>query len=142
MNVPHASHMGGMWERQIRKVRSVLTGLLQSHGSQLDDESPRTLMIEVEAIVNSRPLTTDDLADLSSLDVLTPNHVLPMKSSVILAPPGNFQRADVYLKKRCARYSNLRMNSGSVGERATWSHFRPDRNGPYLRRTSKEILLS
>lgn len=27
------------------------------------DESPRTLMIEAEAIVNSRPLTTDDLAD-------------------------------------------------------------------------------
>ena len=103
MNVPHASHMGGVWERQIRTVRSVLTGLLQSHGSQLDNESLRTLMIEAEAIVNSRPLTTDDLSDPDSLDVLTPNHLLTMKSSVILAPPGNFQRADVYSRKRWRR---------------------------------------
>ena len=107
MNVPHASHMGGVWERQIKTVRSVLTGLLQSHGSQLDDESLRTLMIEAEAIVNSRPLTTDDLADPDSLDVLTPNHLLTMKSSVILAPPGNFQRADVYSKKRWRRVQQL-----------------------------------
>ena len=107
MNVPHASYMGGVWERQIRKVRSVLTVLLQSHGSQLDDESLRTLMIEAEAIVNSRPLTTDDLADPDSLDVLTPNHLFTMKSSVILAPPGNFQRADVYSKKRWRRVQQL-----------------------------------
>lgn len=100
MNVPHASHMGGMWDRQIRMVRSIFTGLLQSHGNQLDDESLWTLMVEAEAIVNSSPLTTDDLADPDSLDVLTPNH-LAMKSSVILAPPGNFQRADAYSKKRC-----------------------------------------
>ena len=100
MNVPHASHMGGVWERQIKTVRSVLTGLLENHGNQLDDESLRTLMIEAEAIVNSRPLTTDDLTDPDSQDVLTPNHLLTMKSSIILAPPGNFQRADVYSKKR------------------------------------------
>ena len=100
MNVPHASHMGGVWERQIKTVRSVLTGHLENHGNQLDDESLRTLMIEAEAIVNSRPLTTDDLTDPDSLDVLTPNHLLTMKSSVILAPPGNFQGADVYSKKR------------------------------------------
>ena len=27
MNVPHASHMGGVWERQIRTVRSVLEAM-------------------------------------------------------------------------------------------------------------------
>lgn len=107
MNVPHASHMGGVWERQIKTVRSVLTGLLENHGNQLDDESLRTLMIEAEAIVNSRPLTTDDLTDPDSLDVLTPNHLLTMKSSVILAPPGNFQGADVYSKKRWRRVQQL-----------------------------------
>jgi len=64
-------------------------------------------MIEAEAIVNSRPLTTDDLTDPDSLDVLTPNHLLTMKSSVILAPPGNFQGADVYSKKRWRRVQQL-----------------------------------
>lgn len=107
MNVPHASHMGGVWERQIKTVRSILTGLLENHGNQLDDESLRTLMIEAEAIVNSRPLTTDDLTDPDSQDVLTPNHLLTMKSSIILAPPGNFQRADVYSKKRWRRVQQL-----------------------------------
>ena len=107
MNAPHSSHMGGVWERQIRTVRSVLTGLLQNHASQLDDESLRTLMIEVEAIVNSRPIATDDLTDPDSLDVLTPNHLLTMKSSVILSPPGNFQRADVYSRKRWRRVQQL-----------------------------------
>lgn len=107
MNVPHASHMGGVWERQIKTVRSVLTGLLENHGNQLDEESLRTLMIEAEAIVNSRPLTTDDLTDPDSLDVLTPNHLLTMKSSVILVPSGNFQTADVYSKKHWRRVQQL-----------------------------------
>ena len=104
MNAPH---MGGVWETQIRTARSVLTGSLQNHASQLDDESLRTLMIEVEAIVNSRPIATDDLTDPDSLDVLTPNHLLTMKSSVILSPPGNFQRADVYSRKRWRRVQQL-----------------------------------
>ncbi|XP_067048714.1 uncharacterized protein [Acropora muricata] len=107
MNVPQASHMGGAWERQIRTVRSVLSALLQKHGRQLDDESLRTLMVETEAIVNSRPLSTDDLADPSSVGALTPNHLLTMKSSVVLAPPGNFQAADVYSRKRWRRVQPL-----------------------------------
>ena len=37
-NVPSASHMGGVWERQIRSVRNVLNSLMYQHGSQLDDE--------------------------------------------------------------------------------------------------------
>ena len=59
MNVPSASHMGGVWERQIRSVRNVLITLLHKHGQQLDDESLRTFLIESAAIVNSRPLTVE-----------------------------------------------------------------------------------
>ena len=71
MNVPSASHMGGVWERQIRSVRNVLSVLLDNNGTQLDDESPNTFTCEAEAIVNSRPLTTDDLQDPDSLSPLT-----------------------------------------------------------------------
>ena len=53
MNVPSASHMGGVWERQIRLVRSVLNPLLRDNALQLDDEALRTLMSEVEAIIKS-----------------------------------------------------------------------------------------
>ena len=52
-NAPAASHMGGVWERQIRSARSILASLLKNHGTCLKDESLHTLMTEVEAIVNS-----------------------------------------------------------------------------------------
>ena len=107
INVLHSSHMGGVWKRQIRTVRSVLSGLPQNHGKQLDDESLRTLVTEVETIINSRPLTADDLTDPDSLDVLTPNHLLTMKSFVVLAPLRNFQRADIYSRKRWRRVQHL-----------------------------------
>ena len=52
MNVPAASHMGGVWEHQIRSARNVLSSLLQKNGRQLDDESLRTLVCEAKAIVD------------------------------------------------------------------------------------------
>ncbi len=122
MNVPHASHMGGVWERQIRTVRAVLSSLLVSNGAQLDDESLRTLMCEAESIVNSRPLTVNQLTDPDSPEPLTPNHLLTMKSKVLLPPPGVFQGADVYCRRRWRRVQHL--------GNEFWSHWR------------KEFLLS
>jgi hypothetical protein len=55
-NPPGASHWGGIWERQIRSIRSVLGALLKEFGNRLSDESLATPMCEAEAIVNSRPL--------------------------------------------------------------------------------------
>ena len=49
-----ASHMGGVRERQIRTVRKILTAIIYENGEQLDDVSFRTVLCEVEAIVNSR----------------------------------------------------------------------------------------
>ena len=103
MNVPSASHMGGVWERQIRSARSILLVLMEQSGTQLDDESLRTFLYETASIINSRPLTVDNLNDPMSLRPLTPNHILTMKSTVILPPPGNFVREDMYLRKKWRR---------------------------------------
>ena len=84
MNVPHASHMGGVWERQIPMVQSVPASLLERHGGQLDDESLKTFMVEAEAIVNCRPLTVDSISSLQFSEPLTPNHLLTTKSKVVL----------------------------------------------------------
>ena len=46
-NPPGASHVGGVWERQIRYARTILEGLLKTHSHSLNDESLRTLMAEV-----------------------------------------------------------------------------------------------
>jgi transposase InsO family protein len=97
-NPPCASHMGGTWERMIRTVRKVLTGLLNNTLShRMYDEMLETVLCEAESIVNSRPLTkiSDDLNDLSPV---TPNHLLMIKKHVAL-PPGVFQESDMYRKR-------------------------------------------
>ena len=107
LNVPHASHMGGVWERQIRTVRSVLAAPLEETGSQLDDESFRTLLKEVQNIVNSRPLTSTNFASPDAPEPLTPNYLLTAKTRVLMPPPGIFQREDLYLRKRWRRVQHL-----------------------------------
>ena len=106
MNVPGASHMGGVWERQIRTVRNVLRPLLNNVGSQVDDDSLRTLFYEVMAIVNSRPIAIENLDD-SQQEILTPNQILTMKTKIILPPPGNFQQPDLYSRKRWRRVQHI-----------------------------------
>jgi len=106
-NFPHASHQGGVWERQIRTLRSVFNSLLSAQGSQLDDEGLRTLFCEASNIVNSRPLTMDTVNDPNSPLPICPNNLLTMKSNVILPPPGEFQNADGYSRKRWRRVQFL-----------------------------------
>ena len=98
-NTPKASHMGGVWERQIRTVKGVLSSLVKSSPRVLDEETLRTFLAEAEAIVNSRPLTIENLHDPCS-SPLTPNQILTMKSRLVLPPPGVFQEADLYCRKR------------------------------------------
>ncbi|XP_060574183.1 uncharacterized protein LOC132731902 [Ruditapes philippinarum] len=107
MNVPSASHMGGIWERQIRSVRNILSALMLQNGSQLDDEALRTFMCEAAAIVNSRPITVMNVNDPLSAEPLTPNHLLTCKSKIILPPPGNFKRCDLFSRKRWRRIQYL-----------------------------------
>ena len=97
--------MGGVWERQIRTVRNVLQALLEKNSQQLDDESLRTLMAEVMAVVNSRPLTYD-LEDPEQVP-LNPNMILTGKTKVVLPPPGKFQREDLYVRRRWRRVQHL-----------------------------------
>ena len=107
MNVPSASHVGGLWECHIQTVGSVMSGILQKNGAQLDDESLRTFLCKCEAIVNSRPLTVNTLSDPDSTDPLTPNHLVTIKSKVILLPQGVFQSPDLYSRKPWRRVQHL-----------------------------------
>ena len=47
--------MGGVWERIVKSVKSVLRQLVGNR--LLDDEQLLTFMAEVEKILNDRPLT-------------------------------------------------------------------------------------
>ena len=128
-NPPAASHMGGVWERQIRTTRRILDTLLHEHGRRLDDESLQTLMCEVESIINSRPLTVIS-SDVKDPYPLSPNQILTMKTSIVLPPPGKFQRNDVYMRRRWRRVQYLcnlfwsrwkREYLPTLQERAKWN---------------------
>ena len=94
-NPPSASNMGGVWERQVRNARTILTSLLKTHDTSLNDRSLRTLLIEVEVIANSRPLTADLLVDVNSMMPLSPINLLTLKSRVVMPPPGVFTAPDI-----------------------------------------------
>ena len=107
MNVPDASHVGGVWERQIRSVRNVLSSVLTQSKGRLNDASLRTFFYEAMSIINNRPLTVDSINNPTSLEPLTPNHLLTMKSSIPLPPPGKFVKEDLYVRKRWRRVQYL-----------------------------------
>lgn len=101
-NPPHASHMGGIWERMIRTVRKVLAGIC-SLTHKLSDESLETLFCEAESIINSRPLTkvSDSVKDPAAL---SPNHLL-LLSEQPSCSPGVFDEVDVFKRRwRCVQH--------------------------------------
>ncbi|KAK7878865.1 hypothetical protein WMY93_034256, partial [Mugilogobius chulae] len=95
-NPPAGSHHGGSWERLIRSVRKVLNSTLKVQN--LDEEGLHTVLCEVEAILNSRPITKAS-TDPNDLEALTPNHLLLLKGQPSL-PPGEFQASDLYTQRR------------------------------------------
>lgn len=97
---PHSSHTGGVWERHIRTVRSVLRSTLSQSSGRLDDSSLRTFFYEAMAIVMSRPLNVDNLSDPHSPEPITSNHLLTLKPTQALPPPGKFVKKDIYARRR------------------------------------------
>ena len=95
-NPPTASHMGGVWERLIRVIRKVLAGMFDIN-CRMSDEMFETVLSEVEAVINGRPITkvSDDPKDENAL---TPNHLLLLGSGCSF-PPGVFCSNDMYRRK-------------------------------------------
>ncbi|XP_070535137.1 uncharacterized protein [Ptychodera flava] len=75
---PAGSHFGGVWERHIRTIRKIMFSLLKEQPLCMSDEALRALFFEVEAIINSRPITRLS-EDPNDLEALTPNHLLMLK---------------------------------------------------------------
>lgn len=73
MNAPTASHFGGIWESNIKSVKSLLFRII---GNQiLTFEEMLTVLSQIEAVLNSRPLYAMS-SDPSEPTALTPSHFL------------------------------------------------------------------
>ena len=96
-NPPHASHMGGSWERLIGVARRILDSMLLEQHNRLTHEVLCTLMAEVTAIVNARPLIPVS-NDPDDPFILSPSMLLTQKTGVP-PPPGDFTDKDLFTKQ-------------------------------------------
>lgn len=64
---PRSPHFGGLWESAVKSAKQLLTKVLHNH--RLTYEELTTVLTEIEAILNSRPLTpmSDNPSDLQPL---------------------------------------------------------------------------
>ena len=96
---PHASHAGDVWERMIGVTQRILDSIFADRGPRhLPHEVLSTLMAEVTAIVNARPLIPVPL-DPDMPEILTPATLLTQKSESLKSIPGNFTQQELYSKQ-------------------------------------------
>lgn len=72
-NPPAAPHFGGIWESAVKSMKHHLKRVISDH--KLTNTEMRTLLCQIEACLNSRPMTPLN-SDPSDLAVLTPAHFL------------------------------------------------------------------
>lgn len=84
---PAAPHYGGAWERMIGTVKSILYMILKSKAPR--EETLRSALIEVENLINSRPLCYTS-EDINNPSVITPNMLLRNSNRAVSSLPSQF----------------------------------------------------
>lgn len=100
---PASPFMGGAWERLVRSVKEALRVTL--HEKHPSDETLHTLLVEVENVVNSRPLTYVSVAP-EEPEALTPNHIL-LGPNCHVPAPGSFTEKDQSARQLWRRAQQL-----------------------------------
>lgn len=93
-NSPHSSHMGGTWERMIGIARRILDSML-ANVKTLTHDVLVTLMAEVSAMINSRPIVPLSY-DPEVSEVLSPATLLTLKLDCEKTPTGSMDIKDLY----------------------------------------------
>ena len=82
---PRYPHFGGFWESAVKSMKNILVKNMSKAG--ITYEEFQTILIEIEAILNSQPLPprSDDPNDI---EALSPAH-MPIGSSLLSLPYEN-----------------------------------------------------
>ena len=67
-------HFGGLWEAAVKSMKQLFTKIVGPHNLFMDELY--FLTVEIEAVLNSRPLTPLDSSPDDGIDVLKPGHFL------------------------------------------------------------------
>ncbi|XP_062714536.1 uncharacterized protein LOC134291166 [Aedes albopictus] len=81
---PNAPHFGGLWEAGVKSVKTVLKRVYQSTSLTLSGLS--TLLCQIEAILNSRPLYSQS-NDPTEPEALTPGHFIANRPLLAIPEP-------------------------------------------------------
>ncbi|XP_041675289.1 uncharacterized protein LOC121530370 [Drosophila eugracilis] len=104
---PRAPHIGGLWEAAVRSAKHLL--LKDMGNATLKEDELHTVIVEVEAILNSRPLIVD-IGSPNEGEVVTSAHLL-VGTTLATLPPATVQpKADgnlTYLQ-RCQLVSAIK----------------------------------
>ncbi|XP_064074467.1 uncharacterized protein LOC113393726 [Vanessa tameamea] len=80
----YSPNFGGLWEAGVKSIKHHLQRIVTTH---LTYEEMTTVLCQVEACLNSRPLCPLDDTDSDNLDVLTPGHFLIGEAPIIVPSP-------------------------------------------------------
>ena len=83
-NPPGGPHFGGVFEIMVKAAKRALNAIIGN--ADITDEEFHTFVVEVEGLLNSRPLTPAS-NDVNDNMPLTPNHFLHGQLGGQLAPP-------------------------------------------------------
>nr|XP_022910028.1 uncharacterized protein LOC111421117 [Onthophagus taurus] len=100
-NPPAAPHFGGKWEASVKSVKTHFKKVVGA--TTLTYEEFSTVLVQIEAVLNSRPLCSIS-DDPNSYEILTPAHFL-IGSSLTVVPEPSLLDVNI---SRLSRWQHLR----------------------------------
>lgn len=138
-NPPHASHFGGSWKRMGSVFRQILDAMLLISNQKDHTHETLTLLAQVTANLNSRPLS--HVSDYNSdPTVLTPPMKLTHKSCELPGWMPSLSQKDI-INPSGTMCSYWQTNFEKKGKRNSFLQFSLIENGQLILPTSKKEIL-
>ncbi|XP_036347963.1 uncharacterized protein LOC118757352 [Rhagoletis pomonella] len=126
---PYAPHMGGLWEAAVKSFKIHFTKVAGNHKFTFEEFT--TLLIRIEAVLNSRPLSSMS-QDPTDLLALTPGHFLrgapllslPEPHSETLSLTNKWQKLKVIHQQFSNRWKNEYLKE--LHKRHKWKRQEPN----------------